>query len=193
MQLQDFELEALRAQEVRLPDPRPQPPGTRPVRFMCRHGRVALLPERQIIAQLQRETLRATGVDLLANPESLDVGLLLSQLRRVDIGSDGFRIDLREAPRIGLAFSLRWRHERVGETAPELIADDSAFRRALEALDPKAHTLEFNVWDDSFDAYLVARRAAERIGFRAGWSPFERDAGYEGALLQQRRDPLPID
>jgi len=61
-----------------------------------------------------------------------------------------------------------------GESLLELQDPDSVFHRELAQLDPQRVYVFFYVRGDSFAVFQSARKAARKLGFRAGWEPFER-------------------
>jgi hypothetical protein len=42
-------------------------------------------------------------------------------------------------------------------------------------LSPESDFIRFQVWNDSFEAYLAARQSIETAGLRAGWTGYAED------------------
>ena len=66
--------------------------------------------------------------------------------------------------------------EEVGETASQLTAPDSNFKRVLSQFNPQKDYLVFIVRPDSFEAFRTARQQAWDAGYEVGWEPHPQDA-----------------
>ena len=157
-------------QVVTLPDPRPAPADSVPIRFLCRYGRIVPAGD-DLKEALYRGVAAAVGGD--------GTRVAQSQFARVaahfdwnDVGSRAlrWRIRLRGGTLLG---SLEWRGAGVGEGVEQLQATGSDFRRALSAANPGSHHLRFEVWSDSFEVYGAARRLADEAGLASGWVAFD--------------------
>jgi hypothetical protein len=180
------ELPAAFPSQVRLPDPRPAPPGARRVVFFCRRGRVI-----QVELSALEERASATFRELAR--QGLGPREIVSHFALHDVGNAWLR--WRPFVRGDQLFAqLEWRRQRVGESRRELERDDSAYRRELAALAPARHYLVYYVWSDSFAEYLAARSLAEAQGFAAGWTPLEASGDLEYVVGRSRsEDPIPVD
>lgn len=162
---------AARQPVVRLPVRRPPEPGTKPVYYLCRNGRVAVWDPVPLLEKLDAALGAAGGggggLDGLADAH---FRLRLEQ-----------RIDARRTRPV-LCAVLEPRDPMAGETLEQIRQPTSAFQQHLRAFDPAKSYGQFLVWADGFDAYVQARTTAEGLhmkgpatAFRAGWEP--RDAG----------------
>lgn len=181
---------------IPVPDPERKFGKTRSV-FMCRNGRIFPLDIRgleKVIAEqigpmqsaLQGQELREAVVD---------------HFELNEIGNDHVRVEFEEAAQLrpGGTIVKTLRAEiaplsvYVGETVTQIRDPRSSFRASLAELDQATNWIYFLVWDDSFEAYIEARRLADRAGFAAGWKPFDRDAPYTEMIgvQDQGREGLP--
>jgi len=177
--------------QVRLPDPRPAPPGTEERVFFCRYGRVSEV-DLEHLHRVLNEQLREAAASPLAG--SLAASLVVGHFEGHDVGDRAFRWRLSDRAGHGIAARLAFRGEEIGELPMELNAEDSRYRRALSRADPKSHYLRFYVWSDSFASYLRARQIAEEQGFAVGWQAYDRDREHEGILQANvLREAIPID
>ena len=55
-----------------------------------------------------------------------------------------------------------------------MVKPTSKYLAALKGISPKTHYLQFEVFEDSFAAYLSARDLASKRNFPAGWKPVSR-------------------
>jgi len=67
-----------------------------------------------------------------------------------------------------------------GENSYQIQSPDSVLQRELNRLDPKRQHVVFMVRSDSFAVFHSARSLARKLGFRAGWEPFEKDRTLGG-------------
>lgn len=162
---------------VRLPDPRPAPPGTVSAAFFCRYGR---------IFRVDLDTLKAQLVEVLKQSPGEAFP---------EIGSAELRWKPLPAARGRFAARLQWRSHSVGETLVEAQAQGSAYRGALAELHPKRNTLLFYVWPDSYDVYLRAREIGYRSGYLAGWEalPADRESDWVQSTDRFTESAVPID
>lgn len=159
------------ARDARLPDSRLAPPGSSPVYYGVRYGRVQELDATALVEALESGVWRAahaTDRRTLGDPRLRAQVIDFFAMR--DVGDRDFRWRMFDEGG-ELYAHLEWRHEGVGETLAELEQPDSRFRRSLARLDRMRTALQFFVWDDSFEVYLAARRLSDRAGLSAGWDP----------------------
>lgn len=162
---------------LRLPDPRPAPLAAKQLLIFCRYGRVFDPRFDQLERELQ-EVLRTAPPPVPRYFEAYDVGNELLRWRVVD----GLR---------GRSARLDWRRKDIGETAAELRSPDAKLRQVFAENDPQQSFLRFYVWEDSFEAYLEARRIAEEAGYAAGWVPIPD--GQPLDFVKGRTPPTPVD
>lgn len=140
--------------------------------ILVRHGRVFLVDREALydagVRALQR--LLAPAIRRGVRPDEYASAALY--LRKQPAGSDGFRwqLEVEERPRVELEFPS----VDLGRM-PDQLDTDPDFAAWLAARDPERDFVRFHVWDDSFEAYSLARRAIEQAGFRAGWVGHARD------------------
>ncbi len=165
------------AVELRLPDPRPPPLGTKSVVLFCRYGRVLYPNLEQLEQDFFEGVRRARG--------------LANYFRLNDIGNRHLRWGVVETPS-GQIAQLDWRQPNVGEAENELRAPGSALRSPLERYDPDHHFIRFFVWADSFEVYLASRRIAEKAGFSVGWEVYDIGESLRFARSSSS-PPAPVD
>jgi hypothetical protein len=166
------------ARDVKLPDPRPAPPGASEVNVLVRHGRAQVIDDRKLLGELYRGIERALDepldrIALSVLPIHQRIRLI-SHFDRVPAGAQGLRWRIVDDGR-ELKGILEWRRQALGETASELAQPSSSFRRELRRMSPHRAYLRYMVWADSFDTYLAARAASDIERFAAGFLPFEPD------------------
>lgn len=170
-----------RAQEegvaLRLPDPRPAPLAAEPVVLFCRYGRV-FDPRFDALERELAEVIRSAPQPVPRYFDAYDIGNELVRWRVLDNPS-------------GRVARLEWRHTGIGETLAELASPNAAFWQVFEDHDPKDRFLRFFVWEDSFEVYLEARRAAEEKGFAVGWQPIPNARALD--FIQGRPPLTPVD
>ncbi|MBJ18031.1 MAG: hypothetical protein GY910_09110 [bacterium] len=115
-------------------------------------------------------------------------------LRKRPIGDGHFRWLLRTEPR--LRVELDWM-TRDGGLDFGALDDDPRWRAWLVSLSSETDVIRFQVWSDSFEAYLAARQSVEAAGLRAGWKAFaeeeELDLSLRFAPRPPPRRPIEID
>lgn len=182
------------SREARLPDTRPAPPGAAPIIYAARHGRIVQLDPRELVATLDSAVWRATHAtdlrSLGASPVLRAQVVEFFEIR--DVGDANLRWRVFEESG-ELVAHLEWRRDDLGETADQLASAGSQFRAELARLDRHRMALQFLVWDDSFDAYLAARKIADRGGFAAGWDPFSTKTPLRHYITNGRARGVVID
>ncbi len=108
-------------------------------------------------------------------------------LRKRPIGDGIFRwqLETEPSPRVELAWM-----SRNGGLDHTRLDEDPRWRAWLSRLDPEADFIRFQVWSDSFETYLAARRSVESAGLRAGWRGYAADEELV-RVLRFVADPVP--
>ncbi len=159
---------------VRIPNPRPAPPGAKEATFICsgnklfplrltHHRKYASDAAKQIIASQNLGKNPTTGIDPAKFTE------LFTQL---------------ESPPDEAFFTAeyyvagdRWPRIRFhprsenGYDSAMLNRSGSRIRKLIDSLNPKAFFCRFYVVSDSYEVYVAARRATTRHRLLAGWEP----------------------
>lgn len=204
---------------VRLPNPRPAPPGARPLWFTCCHNRVAFA-DTEAFAPLALERVRTARQGLLYRaPGKLaahglkkwksardrqvvleeqlvyDPDKLVALFRQRDIGTRDYRLVVRVLGDLARENLFVQPRRGGGETARQIAFGTSRYQSRLRRIDPAKHYVRFLVWPDSFEAYIEARRILERHTLAAGWvihsSPDWHIAGNFGLNLHGEKAPPP--
>ncbi|MEZ6057353.1 MAG: hypothetical protein R3C01_11685 [Planctomycetaceae bacterium] len=160
---------ALDAKVVNLPDPREAPKGAKPVVFVCRDG--VVFPIDSTTLQNEARDIVNAGMRSLNKEGLIDCEKLTELFEKKTVGDKYVRLGIR----IGgdaKPYLLINRREDEGESTDRITRRTSQFNKWLSQLNPQQHYIEFRVWSDSFDTYLVARNEAARNGFTAGWIPY---------------------
>jgi hypothetical protein len=169
------------AKSVRLPNPRPAPPGTVPMNVLCREGKIWVVDIPALQAKPQRRAdfvVRSKNLDPDGDKWISDGKTLVDEFNVSPVRDGGFEITLAVA-------NGRWpvlvltRTKGGGETVEQALKSTGDFARMLRRLDPKSHILRFMVWPDSFETYLQARERAADAGFAAGWEPMTTPAEHQ--------------
>jgi hypothetical protein len=160
-----------------------RPPETRPLRyhlpvsrpvaggelfFECQAGRVTFLDLEALLSEVKRDLPAKTDI-LRTTWETTDSAGPVGAFRLHYTVARDRRSTLDRAfgelpPTEVLSYSYglsRWEAVPVwperGEKAEEALADDSRFRRLVDACDPDAVTVTFAVYPDSFETFRVLR------------------------------------
>jgi len=177
---------------VRLPDPRPEPQGAREVLFFCRYGRILRIDRASIMSAFERGWRNAVGAESYDfSPAEADRARVVEYFDRehVGIGPLRWRVKLERGNQI--VPQLTWSNTTAGARASDIVKPDSQFRAGFARLDPSTHYIRFNVWSDSYDVYLQARRIADDKGFASGWKAFDEE--IDPVLVQERERPERVD
>jgi len=170
---------------ARLPDP--QLVRGNEAWILVRYGRVYLVDRQHLfdegVAGIRR-ILRDGENRSIRRDEFEAIALYL---RKMPIGDGTFRWHLRteSQPRVELAWLTRdagLDHTRLDQ--------DPSWRAWLAGLSPESDFIRFQVWNDSFEAYLAARQSIEAAGFRAGWKAYAEDEELV-RLLRFTTEPIP--
>ena len=190
--------------QITIPVPHDPAPGFKEYGFICRHGRI--VPDEHIdqtwanwIRKYQRWlnanragiVARAVRFNLQANQAIRNQ--LTEEWGRFNSALDGpilkgkfLQIDATNYPL--LPGTLKWPDQQVGDTAREIFAPNSNFRKKMKELkDGRGHFITFYVFADSFEVYLAARKIVDDLKLEAGWKPYPKDASlsYGGGAAAQ--------
>jgi len=144
--------------------------------ILVRHGRVFLVDREALYKEGSRAFERVIGPAIARGVRKDEFESAALYLRKHAAGTDGFRWQLRTQPE--LRVELGWPSPDRG-IEPFLLDGHPVLSEWLAARSPKSDFIRFQVWEDSFEAYLVARQAIEAAGFRAGWRARESDQELE--------------
>jgi len=144
--------------------------------ILVRYGRVFLVDREALYKEGSRAFERVIGPAIQRGVRKDEFESAALYLRKRPVGTDGFRWQLRTEPE--LRVELGWPTPDRG-IEPVLLEGHPALERWLAARSPESDFIRFQVWEDSFEAYLVARQAIETAGFRAGWRARESDRELE--------------
>ena len=145
--------------------------------ILVRHGRIYLADRATLVSLGEK----AIGRILVHNDRRAvrpdEYESLAHYLRKREVGDGNFlwRFVTTPDPRA----RLEWRSLDPG-IEPSALESSGALREWLAERDPSRDFIRFQVWNDSFEAYLEARQVVESAGFRAGWKAY--DAGEEMEL-----------
>ena len=184
------------AKEVRLPDPRPAPPGAQELRVLCREGKIWVVDGDEI---QQKVLLRSKPiVERKKLDPDKDGWLTDGKPLEEEFNKDPLRVDdfkLTIVPS-GDAFQLvLTRAAGTGQEADAAVKFTGALGKTLRKLKPSTHYIRFFVWHDGFEAYLAARKFVGEKGFAAGWepqgSPDEHRIGFYKLRIGVKPPPQP--
>lgn len=154
---------------ARLPDPKVMQ--GRESWILVRNGRIYLADREKLFDQGQNAISRVLGEssrDRFIRPD--EWGAVARYFRKRDVGAGGFRWQLKTQPDVRV--ELEWRSPDQGLDHTGL-DEELAMRRWLAARSSDIDVIQFQVWGDSFEAYLAAREVIEAAGFSAGWRGYE--------------------
>ncbi len=169
---------------VRLPDPRPAPPGVGSITVLCRDGQVWVVDADALREKALRRADYVVRTKKL-DPDGdrwLDGGTtIVDEFNKAPVKDRAFEVTLDlvngKWPQMVLT-----RISGRGESIDDAVKPTGDFARALRRLSPETHILQFLVWPDSFEAYLTARELANSQNFSAGWEPMTTPAEYRIGL-----------
>ena len=162
---------------IQIPYPRPEEASGKTLfRFYCRRGQVFPAEADELWDESLAQIAKILGVSADSIPvrdlqnkafevqkafEENDFGTELFYMKIIGQNQDGF----------DLGFGHFLRDTAEGWTLEDLASGGSGLREKLAELGPEDYWVQFRVHDDSFEAYLHARRVAESMGFSIGWTP----------------------
>lgn len=167
------------SKEVSLPDPKPAPPKAKPFRFLCRGGKIYPLDDPRLINRVTQEIQKA-GIKPNKAKE-YDGKKIVAHFAKAKPGDLFFQAIPRIDGNKRIIFDLR-KKSAAGEDEAALAKASSKYLAALKNISPKTHYLQFEVFEDSFAAYLSARDLASKRNFPAGWKPVSRGADTDCTL-----------
>jgi len=154
--------------------------------ILVRYGRVYLVDREELFAEGSAAIQRILADGGVRQFQQEDFEAVARYLRKYDVGIGNFRWQLQTDPRIRV--ELEWRSKDAGIEIEDLETSE-AFRVWLAERSPDVDLVRFQVWSDSFEAYLAAREILERAGFRSGWRSHEADEDFEIRLTFGPPDP----
>jgi len=155
--------------------------------ILVRGGRIYLADREALFEQGQTAIRRVLGVEAQDRHIRQDEWESVARyLRKRAVGDGSFRWGLKTGSDVRV--DLRWRNLDRGLEFPGL-ATNPAMRQWLAVRSPDVDLIQFQVWSDSFEAYLAAREVIEAAGFRAGWRGYERTDELELPIRMGRAEP----
>lgn len=166
------------AKIVNLPNPRDAPKEAKPIEYICRDGRVI----RVDIPLLQALALKAIAQSrfVTAQEQAVDCDKLEKLFENKNVGNRDWRIKLKPAG--GVPYLVLELREGRGDTSERLRKSSALFRQELQRINPQLFYLNFRVWSDSYDTYLVAREYADQRGVLAGWTALDGNSEFRVPL-----------
>jgi len=166
------------AKIVNLPNPRDAPKGAKAIEYVCRHGRIMHVD----IDQLRALALQAIAQSrLVTAPEQpVDCDKLVQLFENKNVGNRNWRVKLK--PVGGVPYLVLELREGRGDTSERLSKSSALFRQEIRKINPRLFYLNFRVWADSYDTYLVARTYADQRDLMAGWSALDPNSDFRVSL-----------
>lgn len=166
------------AKIVNLPNPRDAPKEAKPIEYVCRGGRIM----RVDIPQLQALALKAIAQSrfVTAQEQAVDCDKLVKLFENRNVGNRDWRIKLKPAG--GVPYLILELRKGRGDTSERLRKSSALYRQEVLRVNPRLFYLNFRVWSDSYDVYLVAREYADQRGVLAGWSALDANSEFRVAL-----------
>ncbi|MCH9654916.1 MAG: hypothetical protein K0U86_01810 [Planctomycetes bacterium] len=166
------------AKIVNLPNPRDAPKEAKPIEYVCRGGRVIHVD----IPLLQNIALKAIAQSRLvtAQSQAVDCDKLVKLFQNRNVGNRDWRIRLKPAG--GVPYLVLELRKGRGETSERLRKSSALFRNQIQKVNPQLFYLNFRVWSDSYDTYLVAREYTTQRGVLAGWVALDSNSEFRVPL-----------
>lgn len=176
---------------VTLPNPRPAPPGSEPLKFLCVKGRIMPVDIDRLQKVVEVSLPRAVGT--VGADKEIDCEKLVEFFDTHTLGDENFRIRIRiHNFRPWMVLELR---QAAGETTEQLLQPTSNFQRTVRGVNKTSYYAQFLVWPDSFDTYIEARTITSDLGMEAGWEPRTGSDEYstmlDGGYVCKGRPPQP--
>jgi hypothetical protein len=162
--------------------------------ILCRFGRVFLTDRTRLVSAGEKAIGRILDHMDARAVRADEYESLALYLRKREVGEGNFvwRFVTQPMPRA----RLEWRSRDVG-VEPSRLESSAELRGWIAGRDPSRQFIKFQVWSDSFEAYLEARRVVEAAGFRAGWRAFDADEDMEipvtFGVRPSRERPIEVD
>lgn len=166
------------AKIVNLPNPRDAPKGAKPIDYICRHGRI-LRVEIPLLQQLAYQAIAQSRL-VTAPEQAVDCEKLEQLFENRNVGNRDWRIKLKAVG--GVPYLILNLREGRGDTSERLSKSTSLFRQELRKINPRLFYLNFRVWADSYDTYLVARSYADQRNLMAGWTALDPNSEFRVPL-----------
>ena len=188
------EREVLPGREMRLPDPRPAPPGLVPFRFICYNNRIYPFNDFSTLHKIANERAKSLKGRMRRDPvKGIDPDRFIKDFSRSPIRNKNVELTVTKhsdrRPRISFTPL-----ERGGASVRDVDRKGTRFNKDLAALDPSRYYLEFWVCGDSYDVYMSARAKAEALNLAVGWLPQPTGWKYtnvlQGVLLGPEPKPV---
>ncbi|MFM8495483.1 MAG: hypothetical protein ACKOEM_08140, partial [Planctomycetia bacterium] len=164
---------ALRAKEVRLPDPRPAPDGAKEVAILCREGRIWVVDTPLLQERGQKRAafvIKNKKLDPDEDQWVSDGTVFVTEFNKSPVTAGDFKMTLTlldgKWPRLVLE-----RKKGSGEAPEDAAKASGELSRALRRYGPADHYVRFYVWPDGFEAYPPVRQFVSDRGYAAGWEP----------------------
>ncbi len=166
------------AKIINLPNPRDAPQGAKPIEYVCRDGRILHVD----IPLLQNLALKAIAQSRLvtAQKQVVDCDKLVKLFENRNVGNRDWRLKLK--PIGGVPYLILELRKGKGATSAQLRKSSALFRKSLLKINPRQFYLNFRVWSDSYDTYLVAREYADQRGVLAGWTALDSSSEFRVPL-----------
>lgn len=164
--------EILPPKEMRLPDPRPAPEGTKPFQLICYKNKIfpfKFYPVQMAARERSAELLRKKKF-LIDPKEGIDGERFVKEFNKKPFRNEFFDFEMRNHPDGEPRIACIPR-ERAGAEVKDVERRNSQFSKDIRATDPSEYYLQFLVCGDSYDVYLSARALAEESQLAVGWSP----------------------
>ncbi len=185
------EREVMPGREMRLPDPRPAPPGLIPFRFICYNNRIYPFNDFSALQKIADERAKGLKGRLRFDPvKGIDPDRFIKDFSRSPIRNKNVELAVTKHPdgRPRISFTPL---ERGGAAVRDIDRKGTRFNKDLAALDSSRYYLEFWVCGDSYDVYMSARAKAEALNLAVGWLPQPAGWKYTSVLQGIRLGPPP--
>ncbi len=150
---------------VTLPDPRPVPKGANELTFICIKGRVYAttkgLVQKKALDVITRLKPRSGRYSADALIKYFATGKVKTENFTLKLAIPGYYTQIVLEP-----------NEKAGEDIARIRSPNSRFQSAMrKAKIAKTYYGLFEVWPDSYETYLEARKVVDRNKLPAGWKP----------------------
>lgn len=152
---------------VKLPNPRPAPPGARGIYFICNAGRVFYRNDDEYRTYFQK---KVEGTRAKKNKDGEYDPAYLKKYFSTRSNITPFGKFEFYNNKTNIYFRMKFGRS-LGELSSFVTRSSSRFQRELKKLDAKKYYIVFQVQPDSYSTYLAARTVAEGMGFACGWQP----------------------
>lgn len=160
--------------------------------IFCRYGRCYLTDRTALIDAGAKSIGEIFGEPHQIRSDEFES--VAHHLRKRDIGYGNFRWRMITDPQPRVR--VEWRSQDPGIERAR-ISTSPEFARWLAERSTERDFIRFQVWNDSFEAYLEARQVTESAGFRAGWDAFdaldELDLTFVFGKPPPREGPVEVD